>query len=464
MAAPTGLEPVTYCLGDRRQKRQHIDITELSRVKIFRVAKRVANFNLTLHCFTHIITDRQTLKSGVSKVVNPYKMKGKKNYYFQVMINGKRIRESTGEPNYNLALKKATARVNELRGNTNYQEALKRLIDCLNSLPVEERDTARSECMQMINEGTIFKTRLEDVFPMYKDDLKKRRLSRRTEKEYESHWLKFTLWLNDNFPEIKYLNEITKDVAEKYLSDEWDKGISERTYNERIKKFRAIFSALSKKAGLTQNVWSLIKKLPETTISKKNLEVSQLNKIFEVAEGEMKVLFSIGIYTGLRLGDSATLKWNDIDLNKNIISITPGKTRKHNKKIVIPLHHFLKSLLLYIKNNTPGETETEYILPTLSQQYLSAPDILSKKIQKTFEKAGIKTKVEREGTARKTAVYGFHSFRHSFVSLCASGGVPEHIVMELVGHNSKAVHQVYQHAKIEDKQKAINILPEIGGE
>jgi integrase len=396
-------------------------------------------------------------------MAKPFKMKDRKNYYFQVMVDGKRIVESTGETNYNSALKKATERISELRGNANYQEALKRLIDCINTLPVDTRDSVRNDCMQMINEGTIFKLRLETVFDTYKKELSKKRLSQRTQKEYESHWLKFTAWLNENHPEINYLNEISLDVAKDYLSDEWEKGITERTYNERIKKFRAMFSALSKEAGLNKNIWNLIKKLPETTISKKNLTEDQLKKIFEVAEGEMKVLFSIGIYTGLRLGDSATLKWSDVDLEKNIISITPGKTRKHNKKIVIPLHHFLKSIFLYIKNNTPEENETEYILPTVSQKYISAPDTLSKKIQKTFEEVGIKTKVEREGSARKTAVYGFHSFRHSFVSLCANGGIPEHIVMELVGHNSKAVHQVYQHAKIEDKQKAINILPEIGG-
>ena len=72
-------------------------------------------------------------------------------------------------------------------------------------------------------------------------------------------------------------------------------------------------------------------------------------------------------------------------------------------------------------------------------------------------------KKKRENSIKKAPVYGFHSFRHSFVSICAGEGIPVHVVMELVGHNSKLVHQVYQHATIEDKRKAIDLLPEVEG-
>jgi len=396
-------------------------------------------------------------------MVKPFKMNERKNYYFQVMIDGKRIVESTGETKYPLAVKKATERVNELRGKSNYQEALKRLIDCLNCLQVEERDNARNDCMEKINEGTIFKMKLEEAFSAYKERRKTRVVSEGTYKEYERLWNNFVNWLKKEYPEIVFLNEITVDVAEKYLASEWERGIAERTFNERIKKFRAMFSALSKKAGLFHNVWKSVDKMTEFTISKKPLTPEQLTDLFKVAKGEMKTLFIIGLYTGLRRGDASTLRWSEIDFDKRLIDKIPSKTKRSGKKVIIPLHGALKAILLSIKENLDDESKSEFVLPEIAEMYNRHPTSVGRIITRTFKKAGIETAVKREGAKMKTGVYGFHSFRHSFVSLCASGGIPIHVVMELVGHNSKLVHQIYQHATIEDKRKAIDLLPEVEG-
>lgn len=387
-------------------------------------------------------------------MVKVFQRKNGKTYYFKLQVNGKQVFESTGEVNHNLAMKKATERIKELKGEGNYSEALKRLVDCLNGLPVSERDSARNECIEKINEGTIYKMKLEDVLKAYKS--KPKQVTKRTVEEYESYWGKFVEWIKENHSEVKYLNEITLEIAEKYLADEWSRGIAERSYNERITKFRALFSLLSKRAGLTKNVWQLTEKMKLKTISKKPLSQKQLKNIFSVASYDMKVLFLIAIYTGLRRGDCCTLQWKDIDFEKNIISKIPSKTRSYNKKIEIPLHGVLRNFLINIQNQ---ENESEFVLPEIAHRYLTAPEYLTKKIRKTFEKAGIITSIERNGATRKAPVYGFHSFRHSFVSLCANQNIPVHVVMELVGHNSKIVHQIYQHASKEQKIKAIDSLP-----
>ena len=62
---------------------------------------------------------------------------------------------------------------------------------------------------------------------------------------------------------------------------------------------------------------------------------------------------------------------------------------------------------------------------------------------------------------------GFHSLRHSFVSLCAANRVPQVAIMELVGHGSPAMTALYSHAGEEQKAKAIAALPALvfsGGE
>lgn len=392
------------------------------------------------------------------------KSKKSKVYYFQVMVDGKRVVESTGEKNYNLAVKKAATREKELKGGTDFRSVLKSLLDTLDNLPVKERDAARNECIEKIVEGTILKMKLEDAFAAFRTRPKRKAVSERTYKDYEHLWDRFVEWIKKENPHIQFLNEITPSVAEEYLISEWEKGISERTYNERIKKFRAMFSSLSKKAGLQKNVWNTVNKMTERTISKRPLTAEQIRDILSVADDEMKVFFIIGLYTGLRRGDAATLKWSEVDFRKNIITKLPSKTKNLKKPVYIPIHSELAAVLKFLKNNLDNKNKEEYILPNISRTYIKSETYLNKKIQNTFIKAGIETTVAREGAKRRTAVYGFHSFRHSFVSMCADGNTPMHVVMELVGHNSKAVHQVYQHASDELKRKAIEMLPKIEGE
>lgn len=45
--------------------------------------------------------------------------------------------------------------------------------------------------------------------------------------------------------------------------------------------------------------------------------------------GEMRLLFAVGIYTGLRLGDCAMMEWGSIDLGRNRIMTIPRKTARH---------------------------------------------------------------------------------------------------------------------------------------
>ena len=63
-------------------------------------------------------------------------------------------------------------------------------------------------------------------------------------------------------------------------------------------------------------------------------------------------------------------------------------------------------------------------------------------------------------TSRRAVVeVGFHSLRHSFVSLCAANRVPQVAIQDLVGHGSPAMTALYSHADFQQKQDAINGLP-----
>jgi integrase len=55
----------------------------------------------------------------------------------------------------------------------------------------------------------------------------------------------------------------------------------------------------------------------------------------------------------------------------------------------------------------------------------------------------------------------FHSLRHTAVSLLKDAGIPDAVVMALVGHESAAMSQRYTHVGKESLTKAAAALPEL---
>ena len=66
-----------------------------------------------------------------------------------------------------------------------------------------------------------------------------------------------------------------------------------------------------------------------------------------------------------------------------------------------------------------------------------------------------------EGRKHKAPDAGFHSLRHTFVSLSANAGVPLHIVQSIVGHESNAMTRHYFHENVAALQQAVEAIPSI---
>lgn len=389
-------------------------------------------------------------------MVRPFKADGKKTYIFQVMVNGERIIESTGETNFNKAQKIANQRAIELREGTDYRTQLNRLTKSIKAMPEKVREKAINDCIKSLLSENPVKMEIKAGLSVFLEKPGKAPGARNTLNSFKRVWTALCNWLAEQRPDIKYVHEINEEIAENFLNFIWNTGIAEQTYNEYIKILRRIFNVLTKDAGISKNVWNSTEKVKINSVSKKPLTKDEFASIMQVAEGEIRVLLIIGFYTGLRLGDACLIKWKDVNLNINMLRIIPGKTKGFGKTIDIPLHEVLSEIFksIYSKNN-------EYVLPTIAASYLKDPGSVSRKIQRVFVKAGINTTEERNRGVKNATVYGFHSLRHSFISLCAAEGIPQHVVKEMVGHSSDAIHQIYQHANIEQKRKAIDMLPKI---
>jgi hypothetical protein len=65
---------------------------------------------------------------------------------------------------------------------------------------------------------------------------------------------------------------------------------------------------------------------------------------------------------------------------------------------------------------------------------------------------------------RAVVEVGFHSLRHTFVSLCRESNAPLSVVEAIVGHSNPAMTRHYTHVSELAAMHAVNALPSVIGE
>lgn len=359
-------------------------------------------------------------------------------WYLKFMVNGKAYLQSSGTSNKSKAMKMLKKNVEELR--TKHREGSL-------SENIFEQLTGRSRS----------KLAVAEAWNAWEASPRKRNPSAVTVGHYRIHWNQFATWLVKNYVQIEYMHEVTPLIAEQYMSYVQKEKATPNTFNKKRNFLRSIFRVLSAQAGLTKNPWDDIPLQTLDTESRRAFTPEELQIVCTKAKGFLRHAIAIGLYTGLRLGDVCTLKWDEIDLRKHMIRHLPRKTARHKKEVVIPIHPVLEAILQEI----PREASSPYVFPKEAEIYQRNPPQISQTVQSFFNKdCGIQTTEGPHAQRQRSIVrIGFHSLRHSFVSLCAANNVPQVAIMELVGHGNPAMTRLYSHAGTDQKVQAIAALP-----
>ena len=288
--------------------------------------------------------------------------------------------------------------------------------------------------------------------------LARRAVSAEVERIYESRWGVFAAWMERNRPAAHALADVDADTARAFMREIRAKH-SPKTFNDYRALLSQVWKVLDVDAGLDGfNPWREIVPLDRATHTRRELTAEELAAVVAPLTGEMRVLFALGIYTGLRMGDAVNLTWGAVDLARGFIQWTPHKTAAHGTVVRIPLFPALASILA----ETPAAKRRGKILPGLAEEYAGHNQYTSERVKRVFEAAGIETQADG-AKGRKAVEVGFHSLRHTFVSLCANAGVPLHIVQAIVGHTNAAMTAHYFHVSDEALRGAVAGLPDVFG-
>ena len=305
--------------------------------------------------------------------------------------------------------------------------------------------------------------KIDSAWPAYVNAPNRPDSGKRTMDGYESQFQHFTKWMLKNHPAVTELRAVTEEIAFEFAG-ELGRTNTPNTYNKYLVLLRRVWKVLFKTARLSCNPWSALENKLLATHSRRELTVDELIKVLASVQGEMRILFAIGLYCGLRLGDAVLLKWSNVDLIRGQLILVPSKTaRRANGKVLrVPLHRSLAAMLA----ETPEEERHDYVMPGLVETYQyrnTKGTYLVKRIREVFESCGIETQCEVEGYSRRGVDVGYHSLRHSFVSLSANAGTSLAAVQAVVGHSNPAMTRHYLHADPTVIRNAVAALPDITG-
>ncbi len=208
--------------------------------------------------------------------------------------------------------------------------------------------------------------------------------------------------------------------------------INFRWINLEISTLHHFFNFCIEKELIEKNPAAGVKKLNELS-RLKTLSDSDIEKLIAGATNKLtRDLITFLIYTGCRKGEALNLKWDDVDLQNDVIAIKGTKT-KYDR--YIPISKPLKELLSHIN-------KIQDCLYVFNKNGAKLGDF-KKSFHTACKNAGFKD-------------MHIHDLRHVFASKMVMDGTSLYITGSLLGHRTTQMTKRYAHLKPETLKKAVN--------
>lgn len=273
-----------------------------------------------------------------------------------------------------------------------------------------------------------------------------------TTTNHSPQWQKNKRLIFDNFlipffgPKTLISNITTKKI-DLYRAERL-KTVSNRTVNIEVNCVMAMLRKAIEWGDLEESSLPRIKKLPEKKGRLRFLSLEEIQKLIEAANDfspGMAAYVMLGLYTGLRSGEALNLRWQDVDLDRKLIHITPydGWKPKDYECRSIPCPVDLREILFERRKNL-----ADAVLVLDGDKY--SPYILKRRFHKVVEAAKLPT----EGDMKVTA----HTLRHTYASHLVMKGVPLFTVGALLGHSDAKTTQIYAHLAPDHLQDAAQLI------
>lgn len=294
---------------------------------------------------------------------------------------------------------------------------------------------------------------------------KKPELSQNSAEKYAATITEFIQFLGDRAS--LDLLRITVDDLRGFRADCAARS-SAKTANNKLTIISQAFRTAWMDGVIPDNIAGRIKRLNLRGQQQKRdpFTTEQIGAIFKQAAGEWKGIVLFAYYTGQRLGDIVTLKWDDFDgIHDSSTAVLKLVSKKQDRVTRIPLSAPLFAWLGKVKAVRTPKYPIFHDANESFKKNNNKTAALSKQFRAILVQLGYVEKRERKmfekgrHAARKLDPLSFHSFRHSLTSHLHEIGAEAGVVQDIVGHDSESVNQQYTHISDATKKRYIDMLP-----
>ena len=235
-------------------------------------------------------------------------------------------------------------------------------------------------------------------------------------------------------------SEFCNKFSEYLINEVMLKINSTKTY---MQKLHAILEEAEILGFIKNNPMVSLKKILPHYIPKEkdnlNIKEIQLIEKTDCKHNSTKTAFIFACYTGLRLSDIETLRWNDIRKQGKYYLIVKVQI-KTGKEVRIPLCKQAIDILCNLKSSETSYNKNDYIFSLYSRTT----------IYSDLKEIEVKTKIKKHLT--------FHVSRITFVTLSISAGINIYVISKLCGHQDIKTTQIYTRMTDTTYINAINRL------
>jgi integrase len=242
--------------------------------------------------------------------------------------------------------------------------------------------------------------------------------------------------------------------------------LSSTTTNNHIALVKMLFKAARRDGVCLDNPAEFVGMVRTSGNSdnKRPFTLAELQAILAIADPEWRSLVLFGLYTGQRLGDLASLSWNNINLDRGEVRLVTSKT---GRRMIIPM---APPLRLHIESLPAGDNPQAPLHPRALAIVSQSGNVsaLSVAFSNLLIQAGLRANPSSmshrdrgigHSGRRKINELSFHSLRRTATTLLHEAGVPSTVAQALIGHDSAEIHSDYITIGREALMSAVNRFP-----
>ena len=337
-----------------------------------------------------------------------YKRGQSQVWHYTIYVNGKRIRKSTGADNKKLAqdiYAKARMEIREGKYFPKDQGNKKTFRDVAEKYMAEY---AIKKAPKSVKRDTIF---LKHLLPVFGN---------------------------------MYLSQVMPARIASYKVQRRNEGIAPKTINHELSFCKHAFNlAIREWEWIKDNPFTKVsmEKLPQPRI--KWLTEEEFERLYQACDDRLKPIVLLAVKTGMRQDNVLSLKWQEVDLNRGVITL---EHTKNGERLGLPMNDTVKTLLMEL--NKVRHISSDYVFADKAGNRLSATTV-QHAFHRTCKKADIQN-------------FRFHDLRHTFASWLVQKGVSLYEVQRLLGHKTIAMTMRYAHLAPDNLKTAVNSINDIG--